>query len=301
MTYGPPPGNSGGYPPNESGGQPNQGQPGGYQPGGYQSPQQPGYQPSFGGPSGQNSVSAALRAPSSGNPTLRFTGIALVVAGLAMVVFSFFNWCSVDLGEGGISVSGIGSVSIDAPEGADADQVAEAESDGEENSSAPGASTIVVGLLIAGAGAALIVNKYPGIAAAFSAVLGLIGVILALVFVADPYGAVSSGDTGRTEELFDPGVGWGLWIVTAGAFVALVVAGFATYLALTSKPVTPAGPGYGQPPQPGFAPPQQPGGYGQPQQGYPSPPQPGGYGQPQNPGEDPGRNPEGRQPGSAGQ
>ncbi|PXW31706.1 UNVERIFIED_CONTAM: hypothetical protein DES50_104106 [Williamsia faeni] len=289
MTYGPPPGNSGGYPSNEPGGQPNQGQPGGYQP-----PQQPGHQQSFGAPAGQKkSVTTALLAPSSANPTLKFTGIGLVVAGLIMVLFSFFSWAANTENGNSVSVTGFGSVSFEFSDdaGLSADEESQAEKQTEKDTTAPGIYTIVIGLLVAGAGAALIVNKFPGIAAVAGTVFALIAVIITLLFLFDPAGAVFDSDAGVGDDSGIGDAGWGLWLVTLGAVAALVVSAFATYLALTSKPGTPAAPGSGQG-QPGYAPPQQPGGqgrpqgYGQqpggyapPQQGYGQPPA-GGYGQP---------------------
>lgn len=295
MTYGPPPGDSGGYPPDESGGQPIQGQFGG--------PQQSGHQPSFDTPTGRGSATTPLLAPSSSNRTLKIAGIALVVAGVAMVVFSFFTWASQDLGQGGISITGTGSVSIDAGgSNARPDQVAVAEARAEEDTSAPGLYTMVVGVLVVGAGAALIVNIFPAIAALTGAVLGVIAVVMVLIFISDPGSAVVSGDAGDTSEV---SVGWGLWLVTVGAFAALVVACLGTYLALTAKPGIPAaGPGHDQPPPPAYgAPQQQPDGYGQaPPQGYGPPQQ--GYGQPPageydpGPAQNPYPDPESGQPGT---
>ena len=309
MTYGPPPGDSGGYPPDESGGQPIQGQFGG--------PQQSGHQPSFDTPTGRGSATTPLLAPSSSNRTLKIAGIALVVAGVAMVVFSFFTWASQDLGQGGISITGTGSVSIDAGgSNARPDQVAVAEARAEEDTSAPGLYTMVVGVLVVGAGAALIVNIFPAIAALTGAVLGVIAVVMVLIFIADPGSAVVSGDAGDTSEV---SVGWGLWFVTVGAFAALALACLATYLALTAKPgIQASGPGhdqplpgygapqqqpdgYGQAPPPGYGPPPG-GGYGPPQQGYGPPQQ--GYGQPPaggygpGPAQNPNPDPESGQPGT---
>lgn len=283
MTYGPPSGNSGGFPPpGGPGGQP----PGGYQPGGYQPghqpgpgypPQQSGYQSAFGaaGPS-QPSAKGRLLAPRSSNSAVRFPGIALAVGGLLIVLFSFFTWASQDFGVGSVSISGLGSVTIDAGDDtADSSEVADAESEAEAETSAPGIATIIIGLLLAGAAVPLIINRYPAIAAIAGTVLGLVAVIVSLVFIADPGSVVIDGDAGDTSEV---DAGWALWLVVLGAFITLIAAGVATYLALAGKGSRP-GPGVSGPHQPQGG--GQPPAYGQPQ-GYGPPPQqfgpPGGQG-----------------------
>ncbi|MGK9270990.1 hypothetical protein KXR83_08300 [Williamsia muralis] len=291
MTYGPPSGNSGGFPPpGGPGGQPPGGhqpggyqpggqQPGGYQPGGYQPghqpgpgypPQQSGYQSAFGsaGPN-QTSAKSRLLAPRSSNSAVRFPGIALAVGGLLIVLFSFFTWASQDFGVGSVSISGLGSVTIDAGDDtADSSEVADAESEAEAETSAPGIVTIVIGLLLAGAAVPLIINRYPAIAAIAGTVLGLVAVIVSLVFIADPGSVVIDGDAGDTSEV---DAGWALWLVVLGAFITLIAAGVATYLALAGK---------GSRPGPGVSGPQQPQGYGPPPQQFGTPGgQAGGYGQ----------------------
>ena len=304
MTYGPPSGNSGGFPPpGGPGGQsPGGHQPGGYQPGGYQPvhqpgpgypPQQSGYQSAFGaaGPS-QTSATGRLLAPRSSNSAVRFPGIALAVGGLLIVLFSFFTWASQDFGVGSVSISGLGSVTIDAGDNtADSSEVADAESEAEAETSAPGIATIIIGLLLAGAAVPLIINRYPAIAAIAGTVLGLVAVIVSLVFIADPGSVVIDGDAGDTSEV---DAGWALWLVVLGAFITLIAAGVATYLALAAGKGSRPGPqqtagygqpqGYGPPPQQFGTPGGQSGGYGQAPGPYYGPPgsgnqRPGPYGQ----------------------
>ena len=304
MTYGPPSGNSGGFPPpGGPGGQsPGGQQPGGYQPGGYQPghqpgpgypPQQSGYQSAFGaaGPS-QTSAKGRLLAPRSSNSAVRFPGIALAVGGLLIVLFSFFTWASQDFGVGSVSISGLGSVTIDAGDNtADSSEVADAESEAEAETSAPGIATIIIGLLLAGAAVPLIINRYPAIAAIAGTVLGLVAVIVSLVFIADPGSVVIDGDAGDTSEV---DAGWALWLVVLGAFITLIAAGVATYLSLAAGKGSRPGPqqtagygqpqGYGPPPQQFGTPGGQAGGYGQAPGPYYGPPgsgnqRPGPYGQ----------------------
>ena len=291
MTYGPPSGNSGGFPPpGGPGGQPPGGyQPGGHQSGGYSFGHQPG--PGYPQPSVQTSGNSRLLAPTS-NPAVRFPGIALAIGGLLIVLFSFFTWASQDFGVGSVSISGLGAVTIDAGDDtADSSEVADAESEAEAETSAPGIVTIVFGLLLAGAAVPLIINRYPAIAAIIATILGLVVMVVSLVFIADPGSAVIDGEAGDTAEV---DAGWSLWLVVLGAFITLIAAGVATYLALAT--------GRGSRPGPGMSGPQQPPGYGQfppdpggrPQgyggqpQGFGPPPQQfgapgGGYGQPPGP------------------
>lgn len=299
MTYGPPPGN--GYPPPGGPGQPPGGpggnqfggyqpggyQPGGYQPGGYQPPQQPGYQSAYGSPGGgQSPLKTGLTAPSSSNPTLKFTGIALAVAGLVMVLFSFFSWVADDNDVFSVSVSGMGSVSLEA--GAEGSGGGQLEQLLEDSSKSPGIFMLILGVLIIAAGVLLIINKFPGIGAVVATVLALIATIMALVYLFDPANAVldDAGDSSIGDA------GFGLWLVTIGALAALVAGGLSILLALKS----PAGPppsipnhgpppgqpgqGYGQPGQVYGQHPGQFGGYGGQPGGYP-PQQPGGYPQQQ--------------------
>lgn len=305
MTYGPPPGN--GYPPPGGPGQPPGGpggyQPGGYQPGGYQPQQQPGYQSPFGAPGGkgplgggQSALKDNLLAPSSSNPFLEFTGIALAVSGLLMVLFSFFSWAADDSELASVSVTGMGSVSLDSgPEtsgGPDLEKLLE------DSSKSPGIFVIILGVLIIAAAVLLIINKFPGIGAVVASVVGLIATIMALVYLFGPANAVleDAGDSGIGDA------GFGLWLVVLGSLAALVAGGLSVFFALTSPagtpPSSPGIPGYGQPQgQPGQGYGQQQGqfgGYGAGQGGYPQQqpgqgygqPQPGqGYGQPQQPGQ----------------
>lgn len=293
MTYGPPPGN--GYPPPGGPGQPPGGQ-GGYQSGGYQPSQQPGYQPASGGAS---SAKTGLLAPSSSNPILKFTGIALAVSGLVMVLFSFFSWAADDNEIFSVSVSGMGSVSLDA--GSEGSGGGELEQLLEDSSKAPGIFIVILGVLIIAAAVLLIINKFPGIGAVVATVVAVIATILSLIYLFAPANAVldDAGDSSIGDA------GFGLWLVTVGALAALVAGGLSVFLALTSPAGTPPsnrptpnygppqghpGQSYGQPGQ-GYGPPQgqgwgqqpgQPGpGYGQPGQGYGQ--QPGGY-PPQQPG-----------------
>lgn len=296
MTYGPPPGN--GYPPPGGPGQPPSG-PGGYQAGGYQ-PQQPsGYQSPFGAPGGQGPLGGGqsalkdnLIAPSSSNPILKFTGIALAVSGLVMVLFSFFSWAADDNEFASVSVTGMGSVSVDGgPEssgGSDLGKLLE------DSSKSPGIFVTILGVLIIAAAVLLIINKFPGIGAIVASVLGLIATIMALVYLFGPANAVleGAGDSGIGDA------GFGLWLVALGSLAALVAGGLSVFFALTAPAGTPPGNpgnlGYGQPQgqpgqgyghqQPGQPQPgqgyghQQPGqGYGHQQPGHPQPgqPQPG--------------------------
>lgn len=300
MTYGPPPGN--GYPPPGGPGQPpgGHGGPGGYQSGGYQPPQQPGYQSAYGAPGGPTSAKTGLIAPSSSNPMLKFTGIALAVSGLVMVLFSFFSWAADDNDVFSVSVSGMGSVSLEA--GSEGSGGGELEQLLEDSSKAPGIFIVILGVLIIAAAVLLIINKFPGIGAAVATVVAVIAMIMSLIYLFAPANAVldDAGDSGIGDA------GFGLWLVTIGSLAALVAGGLSLFLALTSPAGTPpsnrAAPGYGssqgqpygQQPGQGYGPPQgqpgqgwgqqpgQPGpGYGQPGQGFGQ--QPGGY-PPQQPG-----------------
>ncbi len=270
MTDGPPPGN--GYPPPSGPGQPPGGQgpggyqTGGYQPGGYQPPQQPGYQSAYGTPGGQSAPKAGLIAPSSSNPILKFTGITLAVAGLLMVVFSFFSWAADDNDVFSVSVSGMGSVSLDG--GAEGASSAELEQLLEDSSKSPGIFTLILGVLIIAVAVLLIINKFPGVGAIVATVVGLLATIMALVYLFAPADAVlgDAGDSGIGDA------GFGLWLVTIGAVVALIAGALSIVLALKSPTGPPAGlgtPVYGPPQgQPGQPHGQQPGqGYGPPR-GY---------------------------------
>ncbi|ORM34139.1 hypothetical protein [Williamsia sp. 1135] len=307
MTYGPPPGNyppsggqPGGFPPPGGPGQPHGGnQPGGYQPGGFQpagyqpggyQPPQPGYQAAFGAPGGGRATTTGLLAPASSNPLLKFTGIALAVGGLLMVLFSFFSWAADDNELGSVSISGMGSVSFD---GSGSDEISQLL---EDSSKSPGIFTLILGVLIIAAAVPLIINKFPGIGAITATVLGLIATILALVYLFSPAGAVL--DDASDSDISD--AGFGLWLVTIGALVALIAGGLSVFFALTSPAGRPPrnqappgygptpGQGYGQQPSQGYGPGQQYGPpQGQPGQGFGQQPgqgfgqQPGqGYGQP---------------------
>ncbi|PYE15018.1 hypothetical protein DFR67_11193 [Williamsia limnetica] len=284
MTYGPPPGNfpppggqPGGYP-SGAHGQPAGGHPGGgYQPGGYQQPPQSGFGAA---PGGRRSPAGGLLAPTSSNSLLKFTGIAVAVGGLLMMLFSFFSWAADDNELASVSISGMGSVSVD---GSGSDEIAQLL---EDSGKSPGIFTVILGVLIIAAAVPLIINKFPGIGAIAATVLGFIAIILALVYLFGPAGAVleDAGDSDISDA------GFGLWLVTIGALAALIAGGLSVFFALTSPPGRPTGnqtpQGYGPPAGQGFG--QQPGqGYGQqPGQGYGQQPgqgfgqQPGqGYGQ----------------------
>lgn len=285
---------------------------------------QPG--PNFGGtpyPGGPGWVSQAaapdwgFMAP-LGPPSSRrlIAGVLALVAALLLIVGSFLTWASIteefseDLGgsdtlsaEVSLTISGMGSVDMDAAisggtesmqDAIDEEFSASAQDEAEDDTGAPGIWTVIFGGLIAVGGAVLLSRRFPGVGAGLTVLGAVAAVISAIIFVADPVGAVVTGDIGDTGEA-NVAVGAGLWMVLVGAILALVAA--AAMLGLTLAPGTfdgapatggagPAGfgpqPG-GFPPQQGGFPPQQ-GGFPPQQGGFPHqggfPPQPGDYPQP---------------------
>jgi len=242
---------------------------------------------------------AALLAPTGPSSQRRLIiSVVAGVAGLLLIIGSFLTWASVDETDssGGItasvqiSISGMGSGDVtlegmdDSGFGTDS-ITAQMEQSIEDEAAKNGIWTLIFGILILAGGALIAVRRYPGIGAAVVGVVGLASTIAAIVFVADPAGAVGDGDTGDV----DVGAGVGLWLVLVGALLGLLAG--AAALAVTLRPAqyddaAPAplaapgfGPqGFGQPQ--GFGGPQAPQGYGGPQ----APQAPQGFGQPQAPG-----------------
>lgn len=169
----------------------------------------------------------------SSDPRVRIAGFALALAGILMVVCSFFTWASAEDSDLSVSVSGMGSVSFEASEArgqalGGSEQVA-AELD--ERSKSPGIITALVGAVLVASAASLIVDRYPGLGATAGAVLALIAVFLSLEYLFAPGEAVLA-DTGNA------GIGYaapGLWLVTLGSFAALVASTCATYVSVRGR------------------------------------------------------------------
>ncbi len=253
MTYGPyNPGPPGQYPP--------QGMPG-------QPPLYPdGYGPAAAPAAG---TSTALLAPTGPKTQRRtFAGVVAAVAGLLLIVFSFFTWASASdsINEMGVSadmtvaVSGMGAVDThlqinDAPAGFE-DMMNQTEASDDETKM-PGIWSVGFGVIVVAGAALFLLRRFPGIGALLTAVGGVAATITAVVFVTDPIGAVAKGVTSEDREIF--AADYGLWLVLAGAVLALLAG--AAMLALTlvqgefddEPPVTApfGGPGYvpGQPQQ----------------------------------------------------
>jgi hypothetical protein len=189
------------------------------------------------GGGGRSAGRGGLFAARSADSRLRVAGVVLCLTGLAMVVFSFFPWADADDDTLSVSVTGLGSVSVDASEqriqesGIDTEQI-------EDRSKAPGAYTVVLGLALAIASIAVAANRFPGLGAAVGLVLSLIAVFLSLEYLFAPGDAVLDGAG-------DTGVGYaalGLWLVTVSAVVALAVAVTASIWGLRSAPAATARP-----------------------------------------------------------
>lgn len=171
-----------------------------------------------------------LFAARSGERRLRLAGCALAVAGLVMVIFSFFTWTAASDDGLSISVTGMGAVTLEISEeraaalgGAD-----EAAAELDKRSNSPGVVTAALGALIVVGGAMVLINRYPGIGALAGAVPALIGLFMSLEYLFAPGAAVLEG-TG------DAGIGFaaiGLWLVTASAAVAVPVSFYAVVVAL---------------------------------------------------------------------
>jgi hypothetical protein len=198
----------------------------------------------YGRPNGGGGRSAGrggLFAARSADSRLRVAGVVLCLAGLAVVVFSFFPWADAEDDTLSVSVTGLGSVSIDASE----QRIQESGTDKaafteqlEDRSKAPGAYTVVLGLTLAIAATAVAANRYPGLGAAVGLVLSLVAVFLSLEYLFAPGDAVldGAGDTGVGYA------GLGLWLVTVSSVVAFVVAVTASIWGLRSAPAATARP-----------------------------------------------------------
>lgn len=268
----------------------------------------PGGPAPAGGPAG-NPVASRLLAPVSSDPaTGRILGGVLAVLGVLLVIFSCLTWASAseEFDEFGVSgsvsvaVSGLGGVSIDqevdtsglAPELADlideSDLSEEANiAEAEEDTKAPGGWTIAFGALLIIAAVPLLLGRFAGIGAVIAGLVALASLIASAVFAADPAAAVIDGSVLSDDDVETFGVGYGLWIVLFASVVAVLVAGFAIFRAVTATAQPAAVGGFGAPGQPYGQPQQfgqQPQQFGQPQQpGYGQQPQQQ-YGQPQQPG-----------------
>lgn len=278
----PPPGQQG-----PQGQQAPQGQSAHYgQPGQFGQPRQYGQPGQFGQQPAQGEYPASP-APAKPRPAIldrflsgpsdasKFTIIGAVLAflGLLLIVFSFLSWVSED-GDGGGSISGFGSVSLDAGGGIDKSQVDEIEKELEKETSAPGVWTLIFGVLLIGASIPLIVRKFVQWGVLASVLIGLAVLITASVFFASPVASVVDAD-GIDES--ESSAGYGLWIVFIAALLAFFVAvGALVLLSLPQKPAPAAG-GWGQS---GFG--GQPG--GQAQGGYTPPAQQSGWDTQQQPG-----------------
>lgn len=166
---------------------------------------------------------AALLARQSANPALRPAGIVLALAGAALVIFSFFSWASASDELLGAAVTGMGTVSIEGGFGSDSGELEQILQD---SSKSPGISTVIFGALLLVAAVLLILNRFPGIAAAVATVLALLAAIRVLFFLFDPADALieNAGDLPIDD------VGWGLWLVALGSVVALAAAAWAVVL-----------------------------------------------------------------------
>jgi hypothetical protein len=156
------------------------------------------------------------------------------LAGLAMVVFSFFPWAEAKDDALSVAVTGLGSVSFEATEqraqelGAGVGELTEQI---EDRSNAPGAYMVILGLALASAATALVSNRYPGLGAAAGLALSLIAVFLSLEYLFAPGDAVLDG-SGST------GVGYagvGLWLVTAASIGALLATVTASIWSLRTR------------------------------------------------------------------
>ncbi|WP_155976654.1 hypothetical protein [Nocardia sp. 348MFTsu5.1] len=182
----------------------------------------------------RKSGGSGLFAARLGDSRLRAAGIALAVAGLVMVIFSFFPWASASDDDLSISVTGMGAVSLDiSAERAQAlGGATKATADLDEHSKSPGLVTAALGVLLLASAVMLLINRYPGIGALAGTVLALIAVFISLEYLFAPGSAVLEG-TG------DAGIGYaaaGLWLVTLGACVAAAVSAYSTVTVLGSTP-----------------------------------------------------------------
>ncbi|GEE01234.1 hypothetical protein nbrc107696_16800 [Gordonia spumicola] len=150
------------------------------------------------------------------------------------------------------SISGIGTVSFDVPD--EAKGLVDS-ADLEKYFNAPGIWTIVFGVLILGVGVMLIVRRFQGIAAAAGAVVGVVALITALVFFADPGNALVDSSLGDSSLTADESRGYGLWLVLIGALLSAAAGVYALALVLIPEKL-----GAGGAPAVGVAP-QQPGGF----------------------------------------
>lgn len=201
---------------------------------------------------------AALAAPVTFMADkLRIIGTAIGAAGLFLIVFSCLTWISSSEDGTSMTISGLGSVSIDAsgPMGA---WMSGMESEISKEMSAPGVWTLIFGILLIGAAVPLIIQKFQGYAALAAALLGFITFVTAVTFFGAPVWAL----TGESNDLDGASRGYGLWVVLLVSVVALA-AGIVALLMVVmpgkfGTPTPPASAQFGQ-----GAPPQQ---YGVPQQ-----------------------------------
>lgn len=233
-------------------------------------PQQPGWSPQ---PAQQpaTNILSRITAPVVAADRLFQAGIGLAVGGVLLIVFSCLSWVSSESGGISASITGIGTVSFDAP-GESEDLIARNTEATEELLNAPGIWTIIFGVLILGAGVVLIVRRFQGIAAVAGAVLGVIALITALVFFADPGNALLDSSLGDSSMSDDESRGYGLWLVLIGALVSAVVGAYALALVLIPEKLGAAGAPVG------FAP-QQPGGFAPGTANYGQQPAQPNYGQ----------------------
>ncbi|SEE56603.1 hypothetical protein SAMN04488550_4553 [Gordonia malaquae] len=191
-----------------------------------------------------------LTASTAQHPQKLFiVGIVLAVVSVVMVVFSCLSWTvsEVELKSADVTVStshsGLGGISKSVS-GDDTDyfsrrDLRDAEREQEQDTDAPGAWTIVFGIVLGLAATALVARRFQPMAAFVAVLVGFASFITATVFFSDPVSAVFESwvDTSDAGAYFDRA--YGIWFVFLGSIVALLAGVAALALVLLPEKFRP--------------------------------------------------------------
>ncbi|SEB79982.1 hypothetical protein SAMN04488550_0818 [Gordonia malaquae] len=194
-----------------------------------------------------------LTASTAQHPQKLFiVGIVLAVVSVVMVVFSCLSWTvsEVELKSADVTVStshsGLGGISKSVS-GDDTDyfsrrDLRDAEREQEQDTDAPGAWTIVFGIVLGLAATALVARRFQPMAAFVAVLVGFASFITATVFFSDPVSAVFESwvDTSDAGAYFDRA--YGIWFVFLGSIVALLAGVAALALVLLPEKFRPEAP-----------------------------------------------------------